>query len=185
MTPDASRARPDDAHSAHDAFSPTAAQESTSGKVGHDTDGDALVSSLESQTRIYQRLRQLVAKQRALVSVEDPSELLALLAERRKVTDELNGLTDGIGRFSKRWARARSSLSAEQRRRVDRLVTESRSTLKEIMAADTEDSRILAVRKDRVATALTEIPAERATLSAYGRDATATATIVDRTDEQA
>ena len=75
---------------------------SATGAMHSKPEGDELVSLLERQRNICRRLKQMSGQQQELISLDDPSRLLALLAERRRLTDELSEVSGRVGRLPER-----------------------------------------------------------------------------------
>jgi hypothetical protein len=148
-------------------------------------DSDAFMSQITEQVGLCRRLKRMTAGQRELITQEDTSRLLSLLSDRRKLTDELAGLYGSFGPLQLRWQQIRESLSSEQREEAGRLIDELRGALREILAADSEDAKLLEVRKARVSNAMSELPVGQAMLSAYGRPPMAAPRAVGVTDEEA
>ncbi|MEE9295969.1 MAG: hypothetical protein V3W34_13535 [Phycisphaerae bacterium] len=151
-------------------------------------DAESFVASLECQLELYGRLKRLVERQRSLITAEDPSQLLALLAERDRVTSELSTLAKQLGPLREVWERVRVNMSADRRRRAAGLIQEVQKQLQDINATDADDVKLLEVRKRRVAAEMQRVGARGAMLSAYGRDrrprvATRGLGTLDRTDE--
>ena len=144
--------------------------------------GDAIVALIEQQASLYQRLRRLALRQRDLVRSEDPSQLLSLLAERRKMTDELAESAGHMADVRAKWNELGAELSEPQRDRTEKLLTEIRAVASEIIASDSDDMGLLEVRKRRVGEELNRSPARGAMLTAYG--AKAGAERPDRMDEE-
>ena len=149
-----------------------------------DTDAATFVSLLTAQRDVYVRLKGLVDRQRSLVERDDPTELLSLLAERRRLTDDLTSLARRLGPIEPQWAKLKGAVSDEEGGRVRTLLGEVRDVLGHITAVDSEDVRRLEVRRRRVSTAMREIPAGQEMLAAYGKSAPARPANVDRTDTE-
>ncbi len=146
-------------------------------------DGEAFLALLGGQLKLYRQLGELVARQRELISAEDPAELLAVLAERQRLTNRLTKLTRETGSLQKCWNDLRQSMAPAQRSRAEQMLREMRRQVATIAAADDEDTKRLEVRKQRVAAELRSIPARGAMQSVYGRGNTAMVRTFDRTDE--
>lgn len=144
--------------------------------------GDAIVSLIAQQATLYQRLKRLASRQRDFVRSEDPSRLLSLLAERRKMTDELAESAGRMAQVRAQWDELGAELSESQRDRTEKLLAEIRKTASEIIASDSQDMGLLEVRKRCVGNELNRLPARGAMLTAYG--AKAGAERFDRMDEE-
>jgi hypothetical protein len=123
-------------------------------------------------------------QQRSLVTGEDATSLMKLLADRRRLTDALVAKTTQEGGLQERWESLRGALSREDRLRAERLLSELKETLAEMTRMDAEDSRSLEIRKRGVASELSGLSAGRAAVSAYGGQiASRGGVALDRTDE--
>ncbi len=143
---------------------------------------DAFTKLLDDQLGLYERLARLVDKQRELVAGEDPTPLLALLAERQQLTERLSAVAERIGPLPERWERFGAELPPERRSHCAKVLGRIQKHLRDIIAADGRDVRRLEVRKKKVARELGGISTHGAMLSAYGKRAPVAANI-DRTDE--
>lgn len=155
--------------------------DAATGAVQPELNGDEVVSLLESQRNICRRLKEVAERQQELISLDDPSRLLASLADRRRLTDELAGVSGRLVGLPERLDSV-GGMSVEQRSRAEEMLEEVRRTLREVMAADSEDVKRLKIRKHRVGEELQSIPASREMLSAYGRGGEGSG--FDGTDEQ-
>lgn len=146
-------------------------------------DSDEIISLLETQRDVCRRLKHMTVQQRELVADGEPSRLLTLLADRRRLTGELARVSGRLGSLPDRLDQA-GLASPGQRARAEELLAEVREVMGQIMAADNEDVKKLEIRKMGVGTALQGLSARREMLSAYSRPAGARATAVSGTDQE-
>lgn len=145
-----------------------------------DSEAATFLSLLEGQAAIYDRLSGLVTRQRALIAAEDPSRLLAVLGERQSVTRELSASAERLGAIQERWEELRARMTDDQRSRARDFLRRIEERLREITAADGEDARRLAVRKQRVAETLRSLAPRGAMLSAYGAPRASSTGVLNR-----
>jgi hypothetical protein len=112
-----------------------------------DNTGVELVRLLERQRDIFQQLRSLADRQRALVIGDDPKALLVLLAERQRLVDDLGRCNTAMAGYRRNWSAALSRLTAEQRRRVDDLLHENDRILGSVLSSDQADAATLSARQ--------------------------------------
>lgn len=133
-------------------------------------DADGFIASLEGQVELYGRLKCLVNRQRTLITADDPSQLLALLADRDRVTGKISNLATDLGPLSAAWERFRPGMPDGRRRRATELIRAVQEHLKCINSIDADDVKLLEVRKRRVAVEMQQVGTRGAMLNAYGRD---------------
>ena len=122
---------------------------------------------LRRQHRMYGDLRRLADRQHRLVAGEDPSALIALLEDRRKLTSRLVELSREASPLRDRWPAIRAALPAPQRAEAERMLGDMNELLGVIMAGDEGDARLLSARKVQSAQAIRALVANREAVSAY------------------
>lgn len=147
-----------------------------------ESDGEEVMSLLSGQLNLYERLRKLVDRQHELISQEDPSPLIALLAERQRLTADLASASARLAPVREKWSRVRETLTADQRDKSERMLASVADHLTAIIAADSRDVTQLEVRKRSVAAEMRSLPRTGAMLSAYGRSNSSGTTAFDRMD---
>ncbi len=141
-----------------------------------------LVQLLERQRALCARLKHIGRHQRTLIAQNDPAPLLALLAERQKVTAELVALGSRLKHVAENTG-GTASRDPKHRQRAQALLAEVQESMRQIMGADTEDVKRLTVRKNAVSSALRSVPTHKQMLSAYGPPAPTHHAGLDHTDE--
>src|SRR5262249_16506136 len=63
-----------------------------------------LIRLLERQRDVFQHLRSLADRQRALVEQDDPQPLLVLLSERQRLVEDLNRCNSLLAPYRRNWA---------------------------------------------------------------------------------
>ena len=150
-----------------------------------EADAEALISLLRRQVGTYTRLEQLSDRQRGLIAAEDQQRLLALLAERQKLVDELSVLNQGLIPLQKCWRANRETVAPSLRAEADQLVGRAGEILQRILGADEQDARILSARKAQTAKQVTALAQGRQAFEAYSGGVQPHQRQLVRTDESA
>lgn len=127
---------------------------------------DALVL-LRRQAGLFTKLVQLAEKQRRLVSQADTGPLMALLAERQRLTVGLTEISNELAPTRRDWVSTRDALTPAERVEADGLVTQVRERMRELIEGDERDAKVLAARKGAVARELRETRTIGQAVSAY------------------
>lgn len=128
---------------------------------------ETMIDLLRAQVSLYAKLESLSSRQRSLVAAEDVGPLLALLADRRRVSEQLTTMAARLAPVRENWSVHRGHLSHDQRTEADRLLSESRIRLKSVMDNDEVDARVLSGRKQAVAGVLRKTHSMGEAISAY------------------
>ncbi len=150
-----------------------------------EAEAEALISLLRRQVGVYTRLEQLSGRQRGLIAAEDQQHLLALLAERQKLVDELGVLNQSLIPLQAYWRANRETVAPSLRTEADQLVGRAGEILQRILGADEQDARILSARKAQTANQVTALAQGRQAFEAYGGGARPLQRQLVRTDESA
>lgn len=137
----------------------------------NDTPGSAsadVLALLREQCSLYEQLESLARRQHGLVTKEDVSELLSLLAKRQKLSERLHGVATKLAPTRRDWVAFRETLSAAERIEADRLLGDAENRLRRVIEADEQDARVLSGRKQAVAASLRATHVTDGALSAYG-----------------
>lgn len=148
-------------------------------------DADKVIETLQRHLSIHRQLLELSRQQRDLITADDPQPLLALLADRQLLVDELTELNRVLVPLQSRWREYREQLSAGVGERIDALLRETTETLQLIIAADQQDAGLLAVRKAGVAGEMVTLDQGRQAFDAYAADSGQGRTMMTVTDESA
>ncbi len=122
---------------------------------------------LRRQAQLYGGLEALAETQKSLVTGDDVGPLLALLAERQKLSDALMDVAGRLAPVRRSWASSRTRLPPPQRAEADRLVHEAEQRLERLIENDTRDARVLFGRRHSVAKALRMTHSTGEAMSAY------------------
>ncbi len=126
-----------------------------------------VVSMLRKQASLFSRLEGFARRQRMLVVQEDTRPLLALLAERQKLSLELARVSQQLAPVRENWNSYRESLSVAERGEAAGLLDEIRDSLSRVIQSDEEDARSLGVRKQMVRQSLQASQIKGAAVGAY------------------
>ncbi|MFQ5413346.1 MAG: hypothetical protein ACE5E6_02700 [Phycisphaerae bacterium] len=131
-----------------------------------DADVDVL-ALLRRQSVLFARLESLATKQRGLITADDATPLLGVLADRRRVTDDLTALAGMLKPFRVQWAQYRLGLPAGQRDEAERLWADAETRLQGVIDGDARDARLLSAKKETAARTIGATYSSRQALSAY------------------
>lgn len=122
---------------------------------------------LQRQATLFERLGECAARQRAMIESDRVDPLMSLLCERKKITTELTGLSKELAPVQARWASFCASLSEAERLRAQGLMDRARGSLKELLALDEEDARLLRAKKAVTASSLAALRGGAGAMNAY------------------
>ena len=126
-----------------------------------------LLELLRRQRALYRELSSLAARQRHLISGDQPEALLDLLARRQQIVEQLQAVHAELSRAGG----PAGGWSEQARDQAEALLAESRALAQQILERDREDGELLAVRKASLAASLTQIRGGQAANRAYARAA--------------
>jgi endonuclease/exonuclease/phosphatase (EEP) superfamily protein YafD len=129
--------------------------------------GEDVLCLLREQAALYGRLELQAERQHRLVTRDDTETLLALLADRQRISVELQRLAQQFEPVRREWSSVHQSLSRDQRNEADSLLSEIKERLRRVMESDEQDARALSARKQSVATALRSTHTAGEAISAY------------------
>lgn len=150
-----------------------------------DDDQSGLIPLLTRQLELYRRLKRLSDRQRELVCQRDPQPLLALLAERREVVDQVATLNGRLTGLRDQIRPDLTPLSSDCRRQADSLLADAAATLQHILAADEQDAGLLRARRTSTADDLASLSTAGQACRAYARDLSPGGPALLNTDESA
>ena len=134
-------------------------------------DPTRLLELMRGQRDLYRRLGALGARQRTLVSGDQPEQLLSVLSERHALISALSQSNQELAPYRRSWETVYGGLNAAERKDVAALLAEINGLLHTILQADQEDSALLGARKQSMAQALQDLSGGQAANAAYGRAA--------------
>ena len=143
-----------------------------------------LIGLLEQQRGIYIQLHELCSLQSQHVANGDPEPLLALLAKRQRLIDELTRLNACVAPYKKDWTTLWAQLGGHDQSAIQSLIDQVQALMEEIVAQDEKDRAALSTQRDKVGLQLQNIHTGNALNKAYG--ATPTDKVMDPryTDQQ-
>jgi len=130
-------------------------------------DASPLTALLAALCETYERVSLLAERQRTLITGDTPEELLNVLAERQKLLDRLNVLTQQLAPYRENWATVRQQLTADEGQHVDQLVGQMETLVGSILKSDERDTQLLAARRGSSAHAMAEAKSARQAKAAY------------------
>ena len=128
---------------------------------------EEVMELLRDQASLYGRLESCASRQRSLITADDSSLLLSLLAARQKLATELTQISTRLAPVRRDWSSYRERLSSIERAEADRLLAETSECLGRVIESDEQDARLLSARKRFVAEGLRATHATGQALSAY------------------
>jgi len=129
--------------------------------------GERVLELLREAASLYGRLESCAARQRALIAHDDMSPLLALLAERQRLSGELARVSSRLAPVRERWADYKRGLAPRVREEAEGLLEGIARHLRRAMELDEEDARLLSAKKQTVAHALRSTRSAQSAMSAY------------------
>ena len=126
-----------------------------------------MLGLLSRQVELYEQLQMLADRQRALIAAEDTQPLLKVLAQRKRLTAELAELSEGLRPFRSNWREVHASLGPEDRQAARELIGKVDDKLRQLLAGDEHDARMLKLRRQRVGEELESIDSSKRALVAY------------------
>lgn len=138
---------------------------------GQGRDPADLLELLRRQRALYRELSTLAARQRHLISGDQPQALLDLLARRQQIVEELQRVR---ARLCESPAAAPEGWSEDARREAADLLADTRTLAEQILQRDQQDGELLAVRKASLAASLAQIRGGQAANRAYAKAAATT-----------
>jgi hypothetical protein len=130
-------------------------------------DNQEILPALRRQLDCYQRLAKLANIQHEHVQHSRTEELLAVLAQRQSVLDEMAALEKIIAPAKRDWQQYAGGLPPLEREEAENLLGETRRLLEEIAAADRDDALVLQQRKMNLGRGITQATAARKFNRAY------------------
>lgn len=111
---------------------------------------EPLLTMLEQEKAIYDKLMELSRRQRAIVEQGDAEPLLALLDQRQTLIDQLVALNAQLEPYRRDWPDLWSQLNETQQEEVRQAMDQVQRMLDHILEADEKDRTTLTARRQRV-----------------------------------
>ncbi len=128
---------------------------------------DDVLALLRDQAALYARLESIAERQRTLVTREDTTPLLVLLADRQRLSKTLSDVGRQLAPIRRDWSAYRRRLDVAQRQEADRLVEEIANRLRRVIDSDERDARVLSARREMTSRALRTMHAGTPVRTAY------------------
>lgn len=122
---------------------------------------------LDRQLGLYARLDELSKSQSAHIERDETDELLAVLARRQSVIDEITGVNEELGPFRDRWRSLSGALGDSERKDLRGRLEALESLVNSISARDEEDRRVLESRRREVGREMESLSRGRGAVNAY------------------
>lgn len=130
-------------------------------------DGDALLRLLAEQMALYVKLQKLAESQRSLITGDQPEKLLDVLSQRQSLIQRLETVTQKLKPYQANWRQTRDRLSDDEARKADYMVGKVNELLREILANDEADAKVLSARKTDTSQAIGRVRGIRQASAAY------------------
>jgi flagellar biosynthesis/type III secretory pathway chaperone len=154
-------------------------------RQGAPPEGNVVLELLDRQVSLYRRLRELAGEQHSLISTDEASRLLSVLAERQHLVAELAELDKELKPLRREWPAVRARLTVRQRERAEGMVTEVGRLLREIIDSDRRDGELLTQLAGKKNQEIAALDAGRRANAAYGQFRSDGSRYVDQTDDGA
>jgi len=127
-----------------------------------------LIAVIDRQGGLLGQLDALSQRQRALAEADDIEPLLALLAQRQEIVDQLARGSETVERLRVSRERAGGTPPQGERAEVQRRLNALAELAAAVSRRDEADQEVLRGRRERVASELAELTASKRAVSAYG-----------------
>jgi hypothetical protein len=128
---------------------------------------EEVLDLLRAQIPLYVKLESQAARQRSLITRDDSSSLLSLLADRQRISADLARLGARLEPVRRDWESYRQAFTPVQREEADRMLAEIHEHIQRVIDIDEQDARLLAARKQAVADELRATHSASQAVSAY------------------
>ncbi len=126
-----------------------------------------LVTLLERQQSLYERLRSLSDQQGQMVASGSTEALLGLLAQRQQLIDELGRINTDLQPYRSQWPQFKEQLAEPDRRRISALVEQAEQMLSGIIEQDNRDRQQLEQSKVQLGGEMGRVSQGGAMMRAY------------------
>ncbi|MFW6059651.1 MAG: flagellar export chaperone FlgN [Phycisphaeraceae bacterium] len=126
-----------------------------------------LIERLSQQRDLYQQLKALSDQQGQLIADGQGEQLLAVLAQRQGLVDQLAQLNEQLAPFKEHWPTLSDQLDAAQRQQVNGLLEEVETLLESIIQQDDRHREQLQAAKQQIGRQLEQTHTAGRALNAY------------------
>ena len=130
------------------------------------------LSALETESGFYAEILELSKKGRELAAAGRGEELLAVIAEKGRLSEQAAAAGERSRALKAGWDGLAAGLPAAERERGRRLIDEVRELLRQIIAVDDECQKLLADRREGKIEEMLRVQQGRKMHQAYGRKPT-------------
>lgn len=134
---------------------------------GEALDPQKLLGLLDQQRGAYEQLLGLAEQQRALISGQNPEQLLTVLRERQTIVGQLAQLNMQLAPYRRNLEGSYNDFPDDVREQANQKLTEINQMLQKILKADREDGALLSARKAAVSEQLSNVRGGQAANTAY------------------
>ena len=130
--------------------------------------GQQIAGTLAAQRDLYLQLGQLARTQSQYVATGETEELMAVLAARAQLIEQISPLDAKLTPYKGRWQEVLDGMPAEDREKVVPLLKEVQQLLADILAQDEADKESLVRQKQQVSNEIGRAVTGAAVNKAYG-----------------
>lgn len=130
--------------------------------------GPRLGRILDKQLALYRQLAALSERQQGLIQDEQTDGLMAVLADRQRVIDQISDVNAEVEPFAQNWGALVPKLDEPLRAALGAKLAELDSLVAEINTRDEQDRKVLESRRSEASEALDDVSRRRAAVGAYG-----------------
>jgi hypothetical protein len=129
---------------------------------------------LGRQLGLYRQLAELSNRQHDLVERDQTDGLMAVLADRQRLIDQIADINGEVEPFAAHWVTLAAKLNDTQRASIGVQLGELDELVASISARDEHDRSVLESRRAEASSALDGLSKRKAAMGAYGGGATST-----------
>jgi len=126
-----------------------------------------IVSLFRDEAALYTKLESYAERQRSLIAEDDATPLLALLADRQKLSMALAVVGARLAPIRRDWESWHTRMSPAQRAEAEQLARDTQECLRRVIDRDEQDARMLSARKQTAARGMRTAHHAGAAISAY------------------
>ena len=127
----------------------------------------AVIEAIREQVGLFDRLRLLAVRQGELVRQQDTRQLMKVLTDRQALTESLNRNARRLAPFRRDWKRIRERMAPNEAAQIDELLKRADGMLRSIMEQDSEDVRMMKVRRETMAQEIRDTDSGARAVTAY------------------
>lgn len=132
-------------------------------------DAAKLIDGLRRQREKYGEVAAVAERQRALLDANDLDGLLRLIERKRALMEEIDAIKREMAGLPERWAELRGRLPADEVRKVEEVVEETRLLLERILKIEEADRQRIEQGREGRGEELRKLHQQRKLRDAYGQ----------------